>query len=260
MNLETTTPETIAPPVVEVEFDENGQTVATRTALPPDEVATPDQAPQAAKFRIGDREFATEAEALSYATSQVSALETEQQVADAYRQGIRDAAATATPPAAAASAPPAPALNTDELYTNPQAFLDKFAHKIRTESDASTQAILLKQVQGNQVWSEFAQRHPEFGDLRGDVESFVDRNIADVQAIVRTKGQVAGYDYIATKMKSNFARYEQALKPRRALPNTPTPATPKAAAGGVTPEPTPKKPLSFAEQLRQDKARRMKKT
>ncbi len=243
-------------------FDENGQTVETLEADTAGEVTaeveTPtDAAParEVGKYRIGDRMFETQEAALEYAQSQVSALETEAQVADAYRQGMRDALPGATPPAASVT-PAAPALDTQELYTNPQAFLDKFANKIKTETRSELDHKEMINRQSEQIWSEFTQRHPMLADFRSEVENFAAQNQAAVQAVIATKGQSAGYDFVATKIKANFERYQNALKPKRELPNTGAGASPSGNGTSVTPKTDPKKVLSFSEQVKSIRRRR----
>lgn len=252
-----------AKPTREVVFDDQGQTVEVHDAV--DEVAeaareagAPDSgdetpAAPAAKFRIGNREFATQDEALAFAQSHVTTLETETQVADAYRQGIRDAiaqapaAATGVTPAAAA---PADDLDTQELYTNPQEFLNKYAQKIKTEmlSEVNQQQTLKQQ--SDQIWNEFSGRHPELADFRNEIEQFASTNQNEVRAIIQTKGRPAAYDYVATKIKSRFESYANALKPKRELSNSGGGASPAQKSVGVTPKVPEKKALSFSDQIR----------
>jgi hypothetical protein len=262
----------IQPKQKTVVFDEAGETVeeieasadaeteqleATEGEAPAEEAArseetqeTPDSS--RGKYRIGDRVFDTQEEALAYATSQVSALETENQVADAYRQGMRDAL-TNTPTAVenvTPAVPPAPAYSAEELYTDPQAFLDKYARKIKEETRAEIDQSLSLKAQSDQIWREFTDRHPALAEFRHEVEDFVSKNTTDVRAVIATKGRPASYDFIATKMKSRFQAYASVVAPKRELPNTRSDASPSSKAARVTQTPPPKKPLSFAEQLR----------
>jgi hypothetical protein len=187
----------------------------------------------------------------------VSAIETEQQIADAYRQGMREALSQTPQVSGDVTPQPTPAndLNTEELYTNPQAFLDKYAHKIKSETRAELdQRDAIKQ-QSDQIWSEFTTRHPVLADFRDEIESFTAQNQTEVRAIIATKGRPAGYDYIATKIKSRFENYANAVKPKRELPNGGGGASPGMRAAGVTPKMAAKKSLSFAEQIRTLKKR-----
>lgn len=252
-----------------VVFDESGETVEEFEAAPemeqtdlvesvedtpaenePEVEAAP--APAAGKYRIGDKTFDTQEEALAYATSQVSALETENQVADAYRQGLRDALSHAAPPVenVTPATPPPPAYNTEELYTDPQAFLDKYARKIKEEARAEIDQSLSLKAQSDQIWREFTDRHPSLAEFRNEVEDFVAKNQTEVRAVISTKGRPASYDYIATKMKSRFEAYANAVKPSRELPNKRSDASPSNKTARVTQSAPAKKPLSFAEQLR----------
>lgn len=245
----------------EVIFDENGQTVGAE--LEPDPVADAAKAAAAGepegKYRIGDKTFATADEALTYAQSNIVALETETQVADAYRQGIRDAGVSAAPQnpnVTLEPTPAAPALDTQELYTNPQAFLAKYAAQIKTEINHENNQATNLRAQSDQIWREFCDRHPNLADFRTEVEAFVGQNTPDVRGIIATKGRPASYDFIATKLKSRFEAYSNSLKPKRELPNNSGGASPTARGSSVTPETQPKKALSFSEQVRSIRKRR----
>jgi len=242
-------------------FGEDGQTVeenVIEAAADGEAGAEVVEAP-APKYRIGDQEFTTQAEALAYAQSQVSALTTETQVADAYRQGIRDGISNpgagnpgVTPP----TAPVEPELNTEELYTNPKDFLAKYAQRIKSEVLNETSSAQNMRAQSDQIWREFTDRHPEMADFRVEVEAFVSNNQPDVRGVIATKGRPASYDFIATKLKSHFERYANSLKPKRDLPNTTAGASPTQRATGVTPKEPVKKELSFSDQIRSVRKRR----
>ncbi len=210
------------------------------------------------KYRIGDKLFATQDEALEYAQSQVSALTVEQQVTDAYRQGMREALqqTPSAPGEVTQQQPQVPALDTEELYTNPQVFLDKFARKIKSETNAELDQKDSLRRESEQIWREFTERHPALADFRNEVENFVAQDNTAVRAIISTKGRPAGYDYVATKLKSRFEAYANAVKPKRELTNGTGGASQSNKTPGVTPKQPAKKPLSFAEQIRTIRKRR----
>lgn len=210
------------------------------------------------KFRIGDKVFNTQKEALAYAESRTTQLETETQIADAYRQGIRDAMSQTSAPAESVT-PQAQApdeLDPEELYTNPQSYTAKLRQRIKAETLAEVEAREQNRTQSDQIWHEFTSRHPMLADFRGDVENFTAQNLTAVQAIIATKGRPAAYDYVATKIRSDFERKAAALKPKRELPNTTAGASPSSKAAGVTPKTEPKKALSLSEQLRSIRSKR----
>jgi len=205
----------------------------------------------AGKYQIGDRFFNTLEEAHAFATSQLSTLEQENLVSNAYRQGIQDAIARGeSPQSVTPTAPEEDDFNEEEYFSNPKEFLKNYAEKIKTQTAQSIKQELSVKEQSDQIWREFTERHPALADFREDTEQFVGQNLQTVQAIISTKGQGAAYDYIALKMKEKFSRYAQAVRPEKRLPNTSAGATPAAGGSSVTPRPTAKKPLSFAEQLR----------
>lgn len=225
----------------EVEATEEVATAPDDTTT--ETVGTPAKGP--AKYRIGDREFATQDEALAFAQAQVA----ESQVTDAYRQGMRDALHRTDQPAENVTIS-TPALNPDELYTDPQAFLDKFATKIKTETRAELDQKEAIRTESDNIWREFTERHPMLADFRHEVENFTSQNLQEVRALIALKGRSAGYDYVATKLKSRFESYANAVKPKRELPNSGAGTTPAAKGATVTKKAPEKKPLSFAEQIR----------
>jgi hypothetical protein len=256
----------------EVVFDERGETVEeivteeveavtepTEDVVEEVEAAAPAPATQGVgKYRIGDKYFETQEAALEYAQSQVTTLETEQQIDNAYRQGMREALARGSVPAEVVTpqVTAEPELNPEELYTDPKAFLDKFAKKIKTETRAEVEHGTALQRESEQIWNEFTGRHPMLADFRTEVENFTSNNLSAVQAIIATKGRPAAYDYVATKLKSRFEAYADAVKPKRALPNTSGAAPAGGKGTSVTQKEPDKKPLSLAEQIRSLRKRR----
>lgn len=240
----------------EVIFDESGQTIGEVEASDQiediDSTEETTEAPH--KYRIGDKTFATQEEALAYAQSQVSALETETQLADAYRQGLKDA--LKQPVTTETVTPPQDDFDTEELYTNPKSFLDKFAQKIKTEARTEIEQKEAIRSESDQIWREFTERHPSLADFRSEVEDLVNQNLTEVRAVIGTKGRPAGYDYVATKLRSRFEAYANAVKPKRELSNSGGGASPTQKIVSVTSKKEDKKVLSFAEQIRSIRKRR----
>lgn len=248
-----------------VEFDESGQAVAT------DEVTTEIEdegegegasaaVGEPAKYKIGNKEFATQAEAYAYAQS----LEQQGNQDDAYRQIVESV--LQQPPQTGQSVTPSqakPKLEIDEakLWENPSQFLSEFAEKVQAQTIQTMGSQLAQQQAardtGEQVWREFSSRHPDLADFRTEVEGFTGQNMSKVKAIIKRDGQAAGYDYIAMCMRDQFKRYADVGKPRRELQNGGTNMTPSSgSAPNVTPKGQQKKPLTFAEQIRSIKKRR----
>jgi hypothetical protein len=247
-------------------FDEQGNEIdeALEHDIQPVEAATPapvetDDPPiTEGKYKIGDRSFATIEEAHTYATSQLATVEQEKLINDAYRQGISEALQHQNPSVNVTpqQATPEDDFNEEEYFANPKEFLKKFANKIKTETQAEFDARSSVKESGERVWREFTNRHPALADFRGEAEGFVSRNQAAVRAVIATKGQDAGYDYIALKLREEFSKYANAVKPKKDLPNGGGATPPANARGGVTPKTPVKKPLSMIEQIRSIKKKR----
>lgn len=248
-------------------FDEQGNTIdasaenelqevpetEAEVAEEPDAVAA-----EPGKYKIGDKEFATLEEAHAYATSKVATLEQEQLIADAHRQGMAEALQhlPQNQNVTQSAQPEKPAIDEEKLWANPSAFLAEYAEKIQAQTLSQFEQRSALRESGNRVWNEFTARHPALADFRNEAETFVDQNADTLKAIRATKGQAAAYDYIALKLKENFARYATAMKPQKQLPNGTANASPGQAGGNVTRKPAPKKPLSLKEQLRSLKKKR----
>lgn len=253
-------------PTQETVFDEQGNVVTEETEHEETENTGNDAAedentgePEAeGKYQIGDRFFNTLEEAHAFATSQMSTLQTEAQVADAYRQGIRDAISRGEQqdPNAGQQTPPEEDFDEETYFANPKEFLSNFAKKIKQETIQSFEQKAQTQQQSETIWREFTDRHPALADFRTETESFVSQNADAVRAIIATKGQAAGYDYVALKLREQFNRYTKALKPARELPNGHGGASPSGTGKSVTQKTQTKKPLSFAEQIRSIKKKR----
>jgi hypothetical protein len=238
-------------------FDERGETVEEVEAeapeqqvedVDPDENQDPDPkrvseaAPQH-KYRIGDKTFATQAEALQYAESQV---QTASEV-DALRQVVREAVSNVP---RTENVTQQEEEDPNEIFTNPKEYLRKRDERIKNEVLQTFNRSQAQADADNRVWTEFRERHPDLSDFREEITGLAARIQPEVQAVAKTKGQVAAYDYVATKYKAQVERQAQALRPKRALPNSST----GAAAGGrvesVTPKQTQKKPSTMTEQIR----------
>lgn len=211
----------------------------------------------APKYIIGDKTFATQAEALAYAQQNLAALEREREILDAYRQGMTDASQQSGQGASGATEEPAedPLLadfDEDEFYTNPKEALKKVAARVREQALTEQQRLIAQRDQDAQVWAEFTADHPEMADYRAEVTSFVQSHAQEVSAIANTKGRKAAYAFVAGKLKEQFSRYAKALGPRKVLSRggAPSPAGQGTGAKGVTPKGGAKKPLSMAEQIR----------
>lgn len=215
-----------------------------------------EESAEPAKYRIGDKSFKTMAEAHAYATSQLSTLETEAQVADAYRRGVQEALQTSNPiQNVTPSQAPEDDFNEEEYFADPKGFLKKFSEKIKAETIGTLTEQQTVQAESNRIWNEFTSRHPALADFRNEAETFVGANVTTVKAIIATKGQSAAYDYIAMKLREQFSKYAEATKPTRKLPNGGN-ASPSGQSRSVTPKQALKKPLSFAEQIRSIKKRK----
>lgn len=222
----------------------------TQEAAPETEVAADEG------IELDGQKFKTQKEALAYAQANIMKLQMEREIADAYRQGIADAAGpleSVTPQAAA----PAEDNFEEEFYRDPKATLEKV--RLQAIEEAETRILTKQQMQNaeEKLWSDFQNAHPDLADFREDVVHYANVHKDVVQALVRTKGQQAAFDYVAQKTRAKFQAYVEKMKPATALPAT-KPAVTPTGQKSVTPPKAPTKPLSFMEEVRQNKMSRMK--
>lgn len=216
----------------------------------PDSESTEGEDPPAptGKYRIGEHVFDTQEAALAFAQA-----ETER--ADAYRQGVRDAAlAPATPEKVTPAAEEE--FNEEAYYADPKAFLKEYKKTIVNETLKTVDTTLSKRAADEQVWNEFSQRHPALADFQNDVERVTAANLNEVRSLATSKGIAAAYDFVAMKVRADFAKKAEALKPTRALPNGGGTTSSAGGSQRVTQKVSPKKPLSMAEQIRQTRGKR----
>lgn len=246
--------EPINEPKREITFGDNGEELASTelegSSLESEEPA--ESAEPEGKYRIGEQTFKTLAEAHAYATAQVQ----QTNEVDAYRQVISEALRT---PGSAIPVTPvaeAPAIDEEKLWSNPSEFLKNFAHQIKSQTLQEVNQQTSSREAGDAIWREFVDRHPNLSDFRQETEAFATNNQPEIQALIKAKGRKAGYDYIALRLREQFARYADATKPQRQLPNVGTGTSPSQRGTSVTPPKATKKPLSFAEQIRSIKRKR----
>jgi len=206
------------------------------------------------KYRIGDKYFNTEAEALAYANAN-EAPQTDR--LDAYRQGLLDAAAlknpdgSVTPPEDDGGVP----FDEEAYLADPAGYMRKRDQLLIAKAAETVNNQSAIREQGNAIWNEFAGRHPELAGFRDETETFVSQNKDEIQAMIRSKGRPAAFDFIALRLKANFRKYQMLGKPTRTLPNGGGGPSPTGTGRSVTPKAKPEKVLSFAEQIRQRRVR-----
>lgn len=244
----------------EVVFGDDGNTLDEATAaeeteeqvVPAEEAEAEAEAEVAAtpataekKYRIGDQWFETQEQALAYAQSQ----QTQHDAADAYRQGIRDALASAPASETVTSTPKKPKFDAEKFYTDPEAALSEFATQVKSETLSEFNQTQATRDADERVWRSFTDRHPDLTEFREEITALASRIPAEVQSVMRTKGEAAAYDFVATKYKAQVERQASIFKPRRELkPQASQPAGGKVET--VTPKAAPKKASTFAEELR----------
>ena len=192
-------------------------------------------------IRIGSQTFKTDEEAEEY----VLKLERDKLVAEGVAVGVKEALS-----GLGAQSVPTPVVEEEDLeaefYANPKETLKKVQAKARDEALAAIRAEQHKES----LWNEFLTEYPDLE--RVDAERIIIQHAKMIDAITDKKKAMA---YIAEKTREDYRRIADRLKPRTELPQT----RQVQSLGGtptksVTPAKKDERPLSFAEQMRQNKA------
>jgi len=206
---------------------------------------TPAEVPE--EIEIGERTFKTQAEALAFARAELQRKEQESAVAEAYRAGIADLSAHQAPAAA-----PAEDNWEEKFYANPKGTLEELREQIKQE----VLGQVTTQTEDQKLWSEFQTKHPDLVGFEDDVKVTLAKFDKEIKGIAATKGKEKAMEFLAQKTRVKFQEYIDRAKPQHALSNTRT-AGASTSQTSVTPKIVVEKVLSFAEQVKQNRAKRM---
>lgn len=180
---------------------------------------------------IRGKSFKNQAEAIAYAES----LEDER----IYNQGFRDAQAK---PAAEEAQPPEDEIDDAALYTDPKGTLKKIKESAVTEAEKRIEAKMTRE----RLWTDFLTRYPDIE--RKDAERILSENIKTIGAM---ENHEEGMKLLARKVRSEYQRMADRLKPRTELPTKK--GTVVSRGNGVPQSVTPKKTekvLTMTEQMK----------
>lgn len=211
-----------------------------------------------AAVEIDGHKFKSEKDALDWALKNKSQLEHERAIADAYRTGIQDAATSTHQQSPQLAPKEEPEITEEQFYQDPVGTLQKVKASATEKARRELNQELSQREVERQVWDEFSSIHPDLADFKTDVELIANsaEHLPIVQALVRTKGPKAGYDYVAQKTRAKFQAYMEATKSKTVLPRGGGGgATPTGAQKSVTLPKKEEKILSMREQVRQYKSR-----
>lgn len=256
-------PEEVTETPEETEEEENAEQEPAEGAEGEGEEADDEEAPETppkpeGKYRIGDKFFKTEAEALAYANKQEEAGNPS--VLDAYRQGLLDRENANNPNASVTPNPEdedSVPFDEEKYYENPGKYMQErdrlLLAKATEKATRQINQATTTREQGQAIWNEFSTRHPDLAEFRDETEAYVAANKETLQTMVKDKGRPAALDYIALRMKANFRKYQNLGKPTRVLNNSGGGPSPSGQGRGVTPKPKGEKVMTFAEQIRQNR-------
>jgi hypothetical protein len=212
--------------------------------------------PEEDKITIGDKEFATQEEAMAYAKDLHDKGETEKLLHDAYRQGIQDAAITAVPGEGVTQEPVVEEEDDfdQKFFENPKEYLKSMAEKVRQETKAEIQAETAQKAADQELWGKFYGKHPDLVGFEEDCQIILAREAEMIKTLVKTSGEAKAMDYLARKTRAKFQSYAERQRPQQELPANQAGATPtggeRVTQGGAEKE---EGPVDFVGQMRQHK-------
>lgn len=194
--------------------------------------------PVVEEIRIGDKVFTSQAEAIKYAES----LETEKLVNEAYNTGVKEALHARAP---IVETPPEEDKFEEKFYTDPKGTLKDLKEQAKQEA---LQTIRAEQKR-EQLWSEFLGKHPDID--REDAEIIL-RKPENWETIGKMVDEKKAMDLLAQKVRADYQRKAERLKPRTELPNrqTPVQGSGNSTSSGVTPSKKSSEPQSFVAQFK----------
>ncbi len=226
------------PEVIESPAEETAPEAAAEVTVPAEE-----------QIQIGEKTFATQAEALAYAQSALRDAEHQRAVVEAYNTGLTERGA-AQPVVTQAT----PDNWEERFYANPRGTLQELREEIKKEVLGNVSA----QTEDQKMWAEFNRLHPDLDGFQEDVSAVLTRYDKEIRALASTKGKESAMNFLAQKTRAKFEEYAERKKPKRELANGSGSGIP-AGQTNVTKNSNNKeeKPLSFVEQVRQNKLKRM---
>lgn len=189
---------------------------------------------------VGDRSFTDPKEALAYARE----LAREKDLLEARQSGIQEALeATRGGQQTQTQAPPEEDNFEEQFYSNPKETLQKVAAKAKQDAVSEIRA----EIQREQMWTTFLTQYPDIE--RSDAERILRENWDTLGKMTDVPKAMTA---LATKTRAYYQGIVERMKPRTQLPDNKRQAV--SPAGGAPARVTPaeaKKPLSFAEEMRQ---------
>jgi len=220
------------------------------------EAAETDDEEGEGSYKIGDQSFASFKEAQAYAESLVYKNAITEAESNAYRQAVADTQRTHAQGDKVTHDPETERLEFEQkYYEDPHAYMKEFEQKITEKVESRTLGKLQQQNDDERLWGEFFNKHTDLKDFREDCEYVLAKHTSELKAIVSTKGQQAGMDFLAQKTRAKFQAYHEGSKPSRELYRT-TSGPSHGSPDNVTQKKAPEAKLDFASELRSLRGKR----
>lgn len=214
---------------------------ASEPAKPVEPAKTPVET-EAAKIKLGNREFKTQDELLSYMTD----LERKALASEAYLKGATEALATKE---AAPQAPAEPEIDLEEMmFTEPKKFI---AH-ITAEAERKALAEIEKRDTARAIDTQVKNSWDSFYRTNADLVDMQDQVLVETQRLLKERGptlsESEALPIIAARTREYAKKIVDRFAPATELPSTPASTSGTSQASSGTPPPT--KPLSFVSEMR----------
>lgn len=200
------------------------------------------------KIKIGDRTFDTQEDAFSYARE----LENEKLTAQAFREGVELAERRGNPNPAPATAVPEEDFD-QQFYADPKKYLQTAREQIRQEIKQEVFGELDRKRKHEETWETFYKENPDLSNARKLVGTILSENWEQWKHL---KTEV-GMKKLAESARTEKRAMLEDMLPKTDLPNRRVTASPGSGSAPVTRKINEDRPLSFTEQIKQNRAKRV---
>lgn len=202
------------------------------------ESAEPVKGEEEEPIRIAGKTFKTQREAIEYAEK----LEQEKLIAEAHSLGVREALA-----AQQTQIPPVKEEEEDfetKFYSNPKETLKEIQARARDEAVA----VIRQETARERAWSDFLSEYPDI--RRQDAEQILAAHTETIGKLPWEQGRKA----LASAVYKEYDEIANLRRPKTELTQKKLAVSPSGGSQkGVTPKNNAEKPLSFIEQVRQNR-------
>jgi hypothetical protein len=178
--------------------------------------------PAGENFTVEGQTFASQEEAFKFLQAQYTQKDAEAKLSAARLDGMQEALSMVPQGGQMQAGPPVeedPSIDMEAYYADPVKYLADRETKLAAKLEAKMNSQRSQEASDAQVWGEFSNEFPEFSAFRDDVNAIANKHSQEVGLLAK-RDRKGAYAFIANKLRDDFQRRADALKPRTTLSNT----------------------------------------